>query len=393
MDAALASMEAFSEDAPAFAAAVDNGLLQTVPAPAPLDFRTLEEEVTHQRRLVVRAAVGIPVAGVLAIGGSLLIHAVLVGAFAASFYMFLHAPQRGGGSAAADDAEMGGGSHGGTLFISDVAALEPGRGQKVSAGPVAQGPVLPPVNILPPPIAPTKPPITPPSPSRQIAMNITPPFPNAPDIIGLPAGADAVGVIHTTPRPWLSPSPLAPPPAVGLPIMAPPRTPILATPVGSAGDVRTMGASSGTAARTSSPRPGPDDGMSDNDDEETISLLNPGHGGGVGTGGGRHRGNGIDRGPSGGDNETPGVLDPPPFRLPAEYEYHPPKQRVILTVTVLANGRAGDVQIKQSCGISEIDDAYKSLVAREYKFRPAYRDGKPFTATLECSQSFSTDDE
>jgi hypothetical protein len=391
MDAAFVSNDVADEAALLPEAAVDDALLRTVPVPAPLDFETLEKEVDRQRRLVVRA-VGIPIAGVLAIGGSLLIHALLVGGFLASFYVFLHSPLHGGGSTTADDEEMGGGSNGGTLFVTDVAVVGPGSPAKVPASPVAQAPVQPPVNVPSPPVALPKPPVVEPAPPQQIAMNVTPPMLNTPDIIGLPTKPDTVGAIHVAPLPSVPQPPVAPPAEVGLPIMAPPQNPILTSPAHSTGEVQNLGSSAGTAAHTSSPRPGLDDGM-DDDDEETISLLSPGHGGGLGSGGGKRHGNGIDRGPSGGDNETPGVLDPPSFQLPAEYEYHPPKHRVILTVTVLASGRAGDIEIKQSCGIPEIDEAYKSLVAHQYKFRPAYRDGKPFAATIECSQAFSTDDE
>jgi hypothetical protein len=387
-------------------ASVDSELLQTVPAPPPLNFEKLEQEVSRQRRLVVRGAVGIPIAGVLAVGGSLLFHAILAGAFVASFWILLHAPRAGGGGGEllTDDGDRGGASHGGTLFISDVPAVAAGKEAPSS---VAVAPSAKPAEVkeVPPAVVPPKPPIVAskpvPSPPEQIAMNVRPPLPNTPEIIGIPAPPDMLGVIHTRPpdlAPPIAPPPPAPPREVGLPIMAPPQTSIVSAPVRASGQTSPNGSPSATALRASSPRPGPDDGMGDdNDDEETISLLNPGHGGGVGggdgAGSGRRRGNGIDRGPSGGDQETPSVLESPSFQLPAEYEYHPPKRRVTLAVTVLPNGRVGGILIKQSCGIAEVDEAYKSLVATQYKFRPAYRDGKTFTAVIDCSQSFGTDDE
>ena len=131
---------------------------------------------------------------------------------------------------------------------------------------------------------------------------------------------------------------------------------------------------------------GADDGGGD---DVTIDLMAPGHG--DGTSKGNKRGGGIDRGSSGANNETPAVTEAPAFSLWADYQFHPPKKRVILNVTVLPDGSAGQIEISQSCGIEEIDKAYKNWVSLHYRFRPAYRDLKPFAASIECSESFGED--
>jgi TonB family protein len=194
-------------------------------------------------------------------------------------------------------------------------------------------------------------------------------LPNTPDIIGLPAGPDALGTIHLPPS---KPAPpVAPPPTeIGLPIAAPPQTALLATPEHSTGDVPKFGSTNGTAARTSSPRRGPDDGLDDNDDEETISLMNPGHGGGHGSGSGK-RGNGIDRGGYGGGDLDAKVRD----LAKLNYDGPPPKQAVTLHVIVHADGTVGKITVSESSGNDDYDEACVEA-ARESQYTPQRVDGK-----------------
>ncbi len=365
----------YADDAAVTAdAPLDPRLLQSVPARPALDFENLEQEVARQRRIVVLGEAGIPLSAVLAVGGALVIHGLLIGGFLVSFYLLPAARFGGSGGVRNGDAERGG-SEVGYLFLGDgpevTAAPKPAIVEAVSE-PQATPQALP---------APGKLVIAPRAKPTQLAMNdISPPGVDSP-VIGIPSGVDLLGSVRVmTPQPHVE----APALAVGLPIAPPSQMEILASPIqGRASNNMVAGAGGKSHAPS---LPGGDDGGGD---EVTIDLMAPGHGDGASSG--NKHGSGIDRGASGANNETPAVLDPPEFKLWADYENHPPKKRVILNVTVLANGKAGTIEIVQSCGIDEIDQAYKDWVAQHYRFRPAYRDLKPFAASIECSQSFGED--
>jgi len=119
------------------------------------------------------------------------------------------------------------------------------------------------------------------------------------------------------------------------------------------------------------------------DDGPVIDIMKPGAGG-TGNGRGTHGGDGLDRGASGANNETPQPLDLPAVDLPEAYRIHPPAKAVKFRVMVLPNGRAGEITMVESCGVPEIDELYQANLAR-VKFRPAYVAGKPVARTYDIA--------
>ncbi len=115
----------------------------------------------------------------------------------------------------------------------------------------------------------------------------------------------------------------------------------------------------------------------DGDEEPTIQITRgqAGHGRGDGSG----DGDGVDRGASGANNETPGLLYLPTAELPIKQMLIPAHGKVVFEVMVLADGTTGEIKLIQSCGDSTLDAVYRNTAARA-RFRPAYRDGKPFAA-------------
>ena len=130
-----------------------------------------------------------------------------------------------------------------------------------------------------------------------------------------------------------------------------------------------------------------DIGGGDDGDEPVFSLIKgDGSGEGSGTGRGAGRGNDLDRGRSAAYSNAQ-VIESPAFHVPYQFALKHPDRSIKLNVTVLANGQTSDIEIVQSCGIPELDEAYRAFVA-SYKFRPAFDHGKAVTSVMEIGLDF-----
>ncbi|HEY4124264.1 MAG TPA: energy transducer TonB [Rhizomicrobium sp.] len=61
---------------------------------------------------------------------------------------------------------------------------------------------------------------------------------------------------------------------------------------------------------------------------------------------------------------------------------------VILRITITEDGRATDPQVAQSSGFPRLDQAAIEVVARDWLYHPATRDGKPIKVTTEVRVRF-----
>jgi protein TonB len=62
--------------------------------------------------------------------------------------------------------------------------------------------------------------------------------------------------------------------------------------------------------------------------------------------------------------------------------------RVVLRVEVLPDGAAGAVRIERSSGVGSLDKAAFETV-QHWRFRPAQKDGRPITATVQVPVRFA----
>ena len=84
---------------------------------------------------------------------------------------------------------------------------------------------------------------------------------------------------------------------------------------------------------------------------------------------------GRGRGISAFDNPRPQVLQHPDPVIPLKYEFQPPPHSPVLRVTVLPDGRAGNIKVIHSSGAPTVDQACVDAV-RGWRFFPAIKDGK-----------------
>ena len=141
------------------------------------------------------------------------------------------------------------------------------------------------------------------------------------------------------------------------------------------------------------------------DPNGALGLLSagPGGGGGIGTGDGPgigpSKGPGYGPGPGGpgsGDDGSgsggTGVLTAPVVLWKTEPPYSEAARRaklqgtVVLLIEINARGEAQNIRVVRSLGLGLDERAVDAV--RTWKFRPAYRDGKPVTATATIEVNF-----
>lgn len=347
----------------------------------------LEEEQRRRRVLILKGAIAVPLAVLVAVGGALFLHMLAVGGFLAAWF-FGPGATPGGGDGARDA-----GSGGGGYVVVDSGAPGPAGVLGNNAADLLR-------TTAPPPPAPPTPPE--PNLTRQIASaQLTPP--PQPPVIGV-GPADTLGTPKVTPP--VKPAPpvaVAPPPIDVAPLPAPlpapsavaaapstpaPSAPTVTPPEKSTGGPLAMVTGRGST-RAASPVAG--DGEGGGDDEPVIKIMGPGYKGLPADAGGR-TGSGIDRGPSGANNPSPQVLEQPSLQLPAAAALHPPTRHAVFSVEVLANGQVGTVKLDQSSGNGDVDEAARANILAS-KFRPAYEAGKPIKAIMTMSFNPGLDDE
>jgi TonB family protein len=334
----------------------------------------LEREQRQRRVLILKGALAVPLAALVAVGGAILLHMLAVGGFLAAWF-FGPGHAAGGGDSAADAGTGGGG-----YVVVD-------SGPSGTAG-VVGSKAADLLRTTSPPVMPTVPE---PNLAQQLASaQLTPPPVPEPAVIGIRGAADPLGSLKIAPP--VKPAPpvaVAPPPAI---VVAPPPAlpvkPAVAPPEKSTGGPLAMATGRGST-RAGSPVAG--DGEGGGDEEPVIKIMGPGYKG-LPNGNGGRTGSGIDRGPSGANNPSPQVLEQPTLRFPAAAALHPPTRRAVFSVEVLANGQVGTVTLDQSSGNSDVDEAARASILSS-KFRPAYEAGKPITATMTMSFNPGLDDE
>ncbi|HVX84174.1 MAG TPA: hypothetical protein VH253_05100 [Phycisphaerae bacterium] len=317
----------------------------------------------RRRVLLVRAAIGVPIAAIVAIGGALLLHMLVAGGLLAA--IFLGWGKSHGGGEQGDNRAGGGG-----YVVIDTGPASPP--QVAGLADAAQAlrpaaPQTPPLPQLPESAA---------DPLAVARAQLAPPA--DPGVIGLSGAAD-LGAIKSPTRP--EPPPIPQPPAPTLTVAPPPDTPVHV--VASAKPFVARGATAG------SPLPGAGNGgaaQDDNGDDPQINLMGPAYKG-VDLGKGGRPGNGIDRGPSGANNPDPQVLEQPPLAIPSMTALAIPRQAASFTVEVLKTGKAGKITLDQSCGNAYVDEMCRTSIL-ETKFRPAYEGGVAVTKQLTMSFEF-----
>jgi len=329
-------------------------------------FDEMQEALTERRIIVVRQGGTISVATLIAILGSLAIHAGLAVLVYFLWQWVITVPINWGPERWAVLGHDGG--HAGTTFTML------GVGEFTGTDPTPyKGPLAP--TLAPPPRSPTTPPALPvaedwPAISRPQLPSSDPP------LIGRPMNLADAG-----PRPVHVPhAPAA--------VVAPAPEPVAPGPV-IAGPAAGTAVASGTSSTAKvGLRPG--GAAMEGDDEPTISIMR-GHGGsGNGTGSGA--GEGIDRGASGANNETPGIIYNPQPELPMTIAVKPVHGQAMFAVMVLTDGTPGEIKLVHSCGDTTVDAACKTTLAR-WRFRPAYRDAKPFATLTHITFAFGSAEE
>ncbi len=350
---------------------VDAELRSVIAPPVILSVEELAREFDRQRVVIAQGPAAIPLHWLFSIGGAVLLHLILAGLFilACLYVVGVSNKTHGTWSAEAEGGSgagymvMGTGQQGEPALSGDIADLlakahEASADQSIPA-------------LTTPRDAPPK------TPLEELASA------PQPEIIGMPRSTADLGTIRTRPS-------------------AVPRTPavdvnnIAAPPVASRAthndvDPTAIASAAGkTGTRAGSPTPGPGSGGSDDDEPIYDKVMKAGTGG-AGNGHGKGSGEGNERGNSGANNESPQVLESPPLQLPLGWELHPPKHSAKFDVVVLANGKAGEIKLVQSCGDPDIDALIKANIAR-YRFRPAYLAGQAIVRTMSISQSFGVGD-
>lgn len=92
----------------------------------------------------------------------------------------------------------------------------------------------------------------------------------------------------------------------------------------------------------------------------------------------------------------PAQPDTPPqsTKRNSQPEYPPSSRRageegtVILLLYVLENGRVGEVKVDKSSGFGRLDEAAEKEAKRNWRFKPATKDGKPVAAWTKVAVTF-----
>lgn len=92
----------------------------------------------------------------------------------------------------------------------------------------------------------------------------------------------------------------------------------------------------------------------------------------------------------------PSLPDTPPqsTKKNSQPEYPPSSRRageegtVILLLYVLENGRVGEAKVDKSSGFERLDDAAQKEAQRNWRFKPATKDGKPVAAWTKVAVTF-----
>jgi outer membrane biosynthesis protein TonB len=343
----------------------DTRLLDATPLPPAIDLNELEEEVAYTRVIVVRGR-GIPVDKVISIGGSILLHALIVGAFLFALYFAVKLGVKGGGGGGRMARGVGGGPEGGYMITGELPT-------NAEAKSVAD--VLPDSTPLAAPDAPVLPSL--PDSADAVRELVAQEQPRLPDdaMIGVPA--DRVGSPHVPPPPKRV---IATPQASGI---------VVAPPSSTARNIAVLASASAGTVAPNRNAGGGGRGRGGDDDfgDETIIPLSKGDDGGAGGGSGGGSGTGIGRGASGANNPDPQILDWSSPEFPSWVYLDPPKRAAKFKVIVKANGQVGGVEVTQSCGKPAIDAMWKTALENA-KYRPAYRAGRPYEAIKEVEYRF-----
>jgi len=179
----------------------------------------------------------------------------------------------------------------------------------------------------------------------------------------------------------------APVTALPAPVIAAPA-PVVATPNVATGAV---GAAGGLAVRNIG-----GDGEGGGEPDRVNSLFKGSGGSGAGGGGsgrgsGSGDGNGINRGMSLGDRpaqELNQTSTDATLELPLKYRMHPPKDDVVLAITIGADGATKSVRVQDSCGFTEVDELVRAFIEATYRSSPEYRGGKPVESVQTLHYTF-----
>ncbi|HEY4330193.1 MAG TPA: energy transducer TonB, partial [Phycisphaerae bacterium] len=331
--------EAFTEEEEEAAAPMPRQLRAVVPQAASGDLEQLQQESSRHRVLLLRGGAVIAVTTVISIGGALFIHAIFAGIIVLGVWFPWLAPARGN-NASPGPADKGGASGGFTILGSG-----PDDNAAPSLTPASllgqHGPISPPADATLPPL----PEVT----SAQIASQLA-----TPELL-LPAINSDMGNVIITP----APEPIAAPAAL---LVAPPSAP--------APSIAPSNAS--LAGTTGAPARGTTSGDGGGEDDHVFGLLkgdgsNNWGAGGSGKGKGSGNGDGIDRGMSAADRD-PALLNLTPgaameFTIPLKYQLKPPPKSVRLVITILPDGKVGNIKLAQSCGVPDIDQLVLAYAA------------------------------
>jgi TonB family protein len=325
----------------------------------PVDLEELDDALSRYRVLVVRDR-GVPVSLLAVVAGSFLFNAAFL---ALLFWAYRHVgavPFLFPGHAVASEQVSDGGSGSPTLTIMgdegpptgavvapNVGELTQGDQQKATAAPLPTLPELPR--------------------SKSMAdANDGLLSSQTPDLIGVPVDGG-----QSAPH---MPAPKLPPSAVSTLRIEPPMP--AGDNAGARGSSETVAAGPSVArVNVGVKAHGAFDPGDDDDTGDVVQMMKPGKGSGEGEG----TGDGLDRGPSGDNNEHPGILSIPRPQMPLAAMLKAQSGYVALEFEVLADGSVGEIKIAHSCGDPDVDTACRVAVAGG-KYRPAYRNGKPFAA-------------
>jgi hypothetical protein len=359
---AFPAMDASEEEVLRMAeVAPDARLEAAVPLMSPADEGELEEAVAGTRVVYLRDGAAIPLVAILAIGGSIILHSLIVGVAVLAFFWTF---QRGNGEGNLPGAEGGSGRG---YMISGEGEL----GEPVVGGGLKE--LLPETSAMGQSM-PTLPEFSERVDVEQVAAAGVDPLPGVDAMIGVPTGGTRTGSVKPPSR-VVRKEPVAPAPQVAV---APPspRADVTGGPVAVAGP---------KTGATSSPRGGKGFGGGDENEGEEIIPLSKEDAAGMGRG--KRAGGGLDRGGSGANNPEPMILELPAIEYPAAMRITPPAQSTKVKVTVLANGRASGVELVQSCGQPDLDALCTNALLKA-KYWPAYRAGKPYEAVMSFEQKY-----
>lgn len=98
--------------------------------------------------------------------------------------------------------------------------------------------------------------------------------------------------------------------------------------------------------------------------------------------------------------KAPSLPDTPPqsTKRNSQPEYPPSSRRageegtVILLLLVQENGRVGEAKVDKSSGFTRLDEAAKKEAERNWRFKPATKDGKPVAAWTKVAVTFRLTD-